>query len=112
MWKMPILVRRAMVSLAIRRAKESSMIWSNWRKAIWQGAGVAAMFWAGLAWTQSPTPSSSSQGPERIMVVHENGRSLRCRVLQSWQLPDSRIAHLLQAVDSGEMVTIVDEHAP
>lgn len=87
------------------------MIWSNWQGAIWRGAFVVVLFWSGLAWTQTPTPRSPDGGGERIMVVHENGKSTRCRVMESWQLPDGRIAHLLQALETGEMITIVDERA-
>jgi hypothetical protein len=85
------------------------MIWSNWRKAIWRGAAVAVLFWAGLAWTQT-TPPTNDPG-ERIMRVQENGKETRCRVLESWQMPDGRLAHLLQSLDSGEKITIVDEMA-
>jgi hypothetical protein len=46
------------------------------------------------------------------MVLHENGKSTRCRVLQSWQLPDGKSAHQLQALDNGEMITIVDDQPP
>src|SRR5262245_9572126 len=87
------------------------MIWSNWQGAIWRGAIAVVLVWSGLAWTQT-TPNRPGEGAERVMVVHEGGKSTRCRVLESWQLPDGRIAHLLQALESGEKVTIVDEHAP
>ncbi|MBI2807192.1 MAG: HEAT repeat domain-containing protein [Planctomycetes bacterium] len=87
------------------------MIWSNWQGALWRGAGVVLLFWAGLAWTQSPARPAGNPA-ERIMVVHENGRSTRCRVLESWQLPDGRIANLLEALETGERITIVDEQPP
>src|SRR6266568_5027068 len=46
------------------------------------------------------------------MVVHENGKSTRCRVMETWKLPDGKVAHLLQAIETGEMITIVDDQAP
>ncbi len=87
------------------------MIWSNWQGAIWRGAIVVVLFWSGLAWTQTSAPRSPNEGGDRIMVVHENGKATRCRVVESWQLPDGRLAHLLQALETGEMITIVDDRA-
>src|SRR5271163_4746170 len=90
-----------------------SMVWSNWQGAIWRGAGVMLLFWTGLAWTQTPTPRSPGESTEPTMVVHdENGKSTRCRVLETWQLPDGRKAHLLEALGTGEKITIVTEPAP
>lgn len=85
------------------------MVWSNWQGAMWRGATLVLLFGAGWAWTQTLPPPASA---DRIMVVHENGRSTRCRVLESWQLPDGRVAHLLQAVETGENITIVDDQPP
>lgn len=87
------------------------MLWSNWQGAIGRGAVLAFLFWAGFAWTQSPTKRLTPDGAERIMVVHENGRSTRCRVVETWQLPDGRMANLLQTLETGELITIVDEPA-
>jgi hypothetical protein len=72
---------------------------------------LALLFWSGLAWTQTPAQRPAGEVAERIMVVHENGKSIRCRVMETWQLPDGRVAHLLQALETGEMITIVDEAA-
>ena len=66
------------------------MIWSNWQGAIWRGAMVAVLFWSGLAWAQTPASRTTAEPAERIMVVHENGKSTRCRVMETWQLPDGR----------------------
>ena len=83
------------------------MVWSNWQGAAWRGAMLVVLFWSGLALAQS----SNSSG-DRIMVVHEAGKATRCRILETWQLPDKRIAHLLQGVETGEFITIVDEEPP
>ena len=82
------------------------MEWSHWRGAV----ALMLLGWAGFAWTQNPAPSNISG--ERVMVVNEGGRSVRCRVVSTWQLPDGKTAHQLQALDSGEMLTIVDDVVP
>ena len=71
---------------------------SNWQGAIWRGAMLVLLFWSGLAWTQTSAPRPAVDPAERIMVVHENGKSTRCRVLESWKLPDGRMAHLLESL--------------
>jgi hypothetical protein len=69
------------------------------------GAGVA-----GLAWSQAPTRAVRPHTQtERIMTVHEGGRGIRCRVLQSWRLPSGALAHQLQALETAEMITIVED---
>ncbi|HZZ80050.1 MAG TPA: HEAT repeat domain-containing protein [Gemmataceae bacterium] len=88
------------------------MVWSNWQGAIWRGAGVMLLLWSGLAWTQTPVQPSGGNSNEPTMVVHENGRAVRCRVLETWALPDGRKAHLLESVDTGEKITIVSETMP
>ncbi len=85
------------------------MVLSNWRGAICRGALLVLLLWAGLAWTQTPAQRPACDAAERFVYVHENGRKTRCRVLESWQLPDGRMAHLLEAVESKEKITIVDE---
>lgn len=84
------------------------MLWTNWQGAIWRGAVLVVLFWTGLAWTQTSTPRPADPA-DKIMVVHENGKATRCRVLETWRMPDGRVAHLLQALETGEMITIVDE---
>ena len=86
------------------------MVWSNWQGAVGRGALVVVLIWSGLAWTQTPAQRPGDPA-DRIMVVHENGRKIRCRVEETWQLPDGRVAHLLQALDTGEKITIVDDQA-
>src|ERR1043166_6473232 len=88
------------------------MVWSNWQAAIRRGALILVLAWSGLAWTQTSTPRPDADPAERIMVVHENGKSTRCKVLETWQLPDGRVAHLPKAIDNGEMITIVDDQTP
>ena len=66
---------------------------------------LVVLFWSGLAWTQAQAPND---GAERIMVVHENGKSTRCRTYQklkpmtaAWRACCSRSAN--------ERITIVDD---
>ncbi len=82
------------------------MVWSNWR-----GAVVLMLVWVGLAWSQAPVPTNSVDTAERIMTVHENGKSLRCRVTKSWRTPEGPMAYELQVIDTGETMTIVEDGA-
>src|SRR5205823_14608772 len=100
------------VRIGMPRKETGSMGWSNWRGAIGRGALLILLCWSGLAWQQCPDTCSSKNCSERIMVVHENGKSTRCRVLESWKLPDGRMAHLLESLETGQRVTIVDDYAP
>jgi len=81
----------------------------------WRGALVVLAAWAGLAVAQAqqmPAPSSptaKSGVPERIVTVTENGKTIRCRLVETWKLADGTTAHKLQAVESGEFITILDD---
>ena len=57
----------------------------------------------------TPTAAAAPAMPEHIVTVHENGMSIRCRIIQTWRLTDGTIAHQLQALDTGEYITIVDD---
>jgi len=46
------------------------------------------------------------------MTLHENGKSVRCRVLATWQTANNKTAHQLQALDSGEMMTLEEDGPP
>lgn len=79
------------------------MVWSNWRTAL-----VLMTAWVGLAWSQAPTNPGTAAGSERILTVHENGKAVRCRVLRQWRQPDGSTAYELQALETGEILTIVE----
>jgi hypothetical protein len=81
------------------------MAWSKWRGVLL----LTALASVGLAWSQSPTLNRQTTAPERIMTVHENGKSLRCRVLQSWRTANGSLAHQLQVIETGELMTIVED---
>ena len=79
------------------------MVWSNCR-----GAVVVVLAWVGLAWSQAPMPTSST-GAQRVLTVHENGKSLRCRVIVAWTMQDGAKAYQVQTLDTREMITIVQD---
>ena len=61
--------------------------------------------------TSTPTPATTNAAP-RIVTVTENGKTIRCRILESWQLANGTTAHKLQAIESGEYITIMDDPSP
>src|SRR5207237_8572777 len=60
---------------------------------------------------KAPAAPAVTTAAERIVTVNENGKSIRCRFVQTWRLNDGSTAHKLQAVESGEFITIVDDPA-
>jgi hypothetical protein len=88
------------------------MVWSKFKRAL-AAAAVVGGGLGGLAWSQqhiAPVPAPAQGQPaERIMTVHEDGHALRCRVVQTWRMEDGTMAYQLQVIDSGEMLTIVEE---
>ena len=58
-----------------------------------------------FAWSQ--IPSSQTGAKERIMTVHEDGKTLRCRIINTWQLADGSTAYHVQSLETGEMITLV-----
>ncbi len=84
------------------------MAWSKWR-----GACVLTLLASvGLAWSQSPMFNRTATSSERIMTVHENGKELRCRLVQSWKTSTGAQAHQLQVIETGELMTIVEDGSP
>ena len=55
--------------------------------------------------------SGSTKTIERIVTVNENGKTIRCRIVETWQLANGTMAHKLQAIESGEYMTIIDDPA-
>jgi hypothetical protein len=84
------------------------MVRSKWKKAL-----VVSLTWAGLAWAQQPTPSgpAAMSGPNtgQYFTVQEAGKpGQKCKVIKSWKTPDGKTAYQVQAVATGEMMTIVE----
>lgn len=85
------------------------MVWLNWR-----GALIIVSAWVALACGQAFTQSGAAPTTgkaERILTLYENGKPIRCRVVGTWQEPDGKTAHQLQALESGELITIVESGA-
>ncbi len=76
---------------------------------------IAAVFvglaWTGLAGAQSAMPPTAAA--ERFITVREEGKPpQRCKLLKSWREPNGVPAFQVQAVDSGELMTIVGSGPP
>lgn len=83
------------------------MIWSNWR-----GAVLILAAWVVLTACQGLAQSPRAIGKvEQYMTVHENGQRIRCKLMGTWQLADSSRAYQLQAVEGGQMLTVVESVA-
>src|SRR5258705_7183259 len=103
---------RAHRAWALERTRRPSMVRSFRRGAliVALACGGLAVTWVGLALSQQPrTTQAVSSQPERILTVHENGKALRCRVVTAWRLADGSTAYQVQALDTGEMLTIVED---
>lgn len=81
------------------------MAWSNWRGIL----VLTVLASVGLAWSQTPTNKGQTSASERIMTVHENGKALRCHVLQTWRTANGALAHQLQVIETGELMTIIED---
>ncbi len=83
------------------------MVLSYWKKAL---VGVLAS--TGLALGQAPV-STPAQPAERVITVREEGKpGQRCKVIKSWKTVEGNQAYQVQALETGEMITIVAQGAP
>ena len=78
------------------------MVWSKWSPA-----AVMMLACVGVTWSQTPVPTTSVG--TGMLTIHENGKSLRCRIITNWSTPDGSKAYQLQTIDNGEMITIVED---
>jgi hypothetical protein len=70
---------------------------------------VVGLAWTGLAQAQSSSQVQSATSPPkaRHITVREEGKPpLRCRVVKTWRQPNGASAYQVQAVQTGEMLTI------
>lgn len=76
----------------------------------WKGLAALVLASAGLAYGQGVAPVPPSDGhTDHLLSVQEVGRPpLKCRILKSWYEPDGTRAFQVQAVSTGEMITILE----
>src|SRR5438105_13032149 len=83
-------------------------------RSIWKRTLVTTFAWAGLAWAQQPIPSSvpatkPGESVGQTFTVQEMGKAgQKCKVLKTWKTPDGKTAYQVQALDTSEMMTIVE----
>src|SRR5579871_212571 len=82
-------------------------------RSIWKRTLVTTFAWAGLAWAQQPISSAPAAKPGettgQTFTVQEAGKAgQKCKVLKTWKTHDGKIAYQVQALDTGEMMTIVE----
>lgn len=80
-------------------------------RSIWRRTLVSTLAWAGLAWAQAPqtTTRPATNVVDRVITVQENGKTAqKCRIVKTWQTADGATAYQVQAVDTGEILTIVE----
>lgn len=78
----------------------------------WRGAVMVLLACVGPAWSQTPMPLASASPGDRHLTVHENGKSLRCRLVTAWTMPDKSQAYQVQVIETGEMLTVVQDGTP
>ncbi|HXG13113.1 MAG TPA: hypothetical protein VNK04_25370, partial [Gemmataceae bacterium] len=80
-------------------------------RSLWIGTLLVALASAWLARGEpagSPTPAANTG--ERLITVQEGDKpAQKCRVLKTWKTPEGNQALQVQAVDTGEMMTIIEE---
>jgi hypothetical protein len=77
----------------------------------WIGAVVVGMAASGFALAQQSSmfQPRAGQPHERFMTVREDGHApQRCKLLKTWREPSGATAYQVQAVDTGELITIVE----
>jgi len=83
-------------------------------RSIWKRTLVTTFAWAGLAWAQQPITSSSpaakpGESTAQYFTVQETGKAgQKCKILKNWKTPEGKTAYQVQALDTGEMMTIVE----
>jgi HEAT repeats len=86
-------------------------------RSLWKRTLVASLAWAGMAVAQQPATDASrlasagrpAVGAERVVTVQEQGKpGQRCKLIRSWNTADGAKAYQVQALDTGEMITVVE----
>jgi hypothetical protein len=83
-------------------------------RSIWKRTLITLFASAGLAWAQQPIASSDpravpAQSAGHTFTVQEPGKvGQKCKVLKTWKTADGKTAYQVQAVNTGEMMTILE----
>src|SRR5690349_8403102 len=78
-------------------------------RSYWIGPVVVALAVTGLALSQTSPPAPPADTRERTLTVQEPDRAaLKCRLLKTWRLADGHKAYLVQALTTGEFITIAE----
>jgi hypothetical protein len=88
-------------------------------RSIWSKTLVSAVACAGLASAQQPTVSPNpptvpapASAQEQFVTVQETGKpAQRCKVISSWKTADGATAYKVKALDTGEILTIIESGA-
>jgi hypothetical protein len=83
-------------------------------RSLWIKMVMAALASGGVALGQAadPPPVASTKPAERIVTVREKDKPpQRCRVVKTWKMDDGNTAMQVEALDTGEVMTIVEEGA-
>src|SRR5438128_959663 len=85
------------------------MVRSYWKAALALALLGGAALGQQLTRAQSPPAATG----ERLVTIQEPGKpAQKCRILSSWRLEDGTLAHKVQAVDTGEISTLIDSPSP
>jgi hypothetical protein len=80
-------------------------------RSYWVGAVVVGLAWSGIGLGQTLVPSGT--GPDQFVTIQETGKpGQRCKILRTWRQADGSQAYQLQALDTGELMTVVETHTP
>src|SRR5665213_950332 len=79
-------------------------------RSYWMGPLFGVLALTGLAQSQTITPAApakESDSKERYVTVGDLGKpGQKCRVLKTWTTPNGNPAYQVQALDTGELMTI------
>jgi hypothetical protein len=79
-------------------------------RSYWIGPLFGALAMTGLAQGQTPAPpvpAKASDSQERYVTVGDLGKpGQKCRVLKTWTMSNGHSAYQVQALDTGELITI------
>jgi hypothetical protein len=80
-------------------------------RTYWNATLLAVLALPALVWGQrvSPTaPAPAAQSDQAITVKEAGKPEQRCRILKVWRTPEGATARQVQALDTGEIMTIVE----